>query len=96
MHCFVTNTSFKGMLFLYPRAETREKTNELKIWLDNVHCHGNEPGLQFCSSTGAEDSTCFFVAYGICTGGTSHIGYFVGALLETERVPRFTYTHHLF
>lgn len=50
------------------RAESRPKREQPKVWLDNVNCQGNEPGLQFCSSTGADDSQCFSVAYASCTG----------------------------
>ena len=53
------------------RAISKRKIAQAKIWLDNVHCRGTEPGLQFCSSTGVEESTCTFVAYGICTGGSN-------------------------
>ena len=45
-----------------------KRTDEPKVWLNNVNCQGNEPGLQFCSSSGGEGNPCYFVAYAICTG----------------------------
>jgi deleted-in-malignant-brain-tumors protein 1 len=56
--CYVVSLGFEGALSALPRSAFDQADRNLSIYLDDVHCLGDEPALSYCIHNGIGVHNC--------------------------------------